>query len=348
MNLKPIIAAGLVLAVPLGVTSRAPQLTRFEFSEPHMGTVFRIVLYAPDEAAALDASAAAFGRITALDDTMSDYNPQSELMLLCGHAAGPPVVISRELFRVLEKSQEVAEKSGGAFDVTVGPLVQLWRRARRQHELPDPESLARALRLVGHEKLRLDPRARTAQLLKPGMQLDLGGIGKGYAADEALVVLKRHGIGCALIAAGGDVVAGSPPPSKAGWRISVASLETPEKSPTRFISLHDAAVSTSGDAEQHARIGGVRYSHIINPKTGAALTGRSSVSVIASDGTTADSLATAVSVLGQERGLDLIKSVPGASLLFVQDTGQGVNMVEWQFPPAPASRQLELEDSKSR
>ncbi|PYV09239.1 MAG: thiamine biosynthesis protein ApbE [Acidobacteria bacterium] len=241
MTLKPIIAAGLVLAVPLGVASRAPQLTHFEFSEPHMGTIFRIVLFAPDEAAAQQASAAAFGRITALDDTMSDYNPQSELMLLCGHAAGPPVVISGDLFRVLEKSQDVAEKSGGAFDVTVGPLVQLWRRARRQHELPDPESLARALRLVGHEKLLLDPRARTAQLLKPGMQLDLGGIGKGYAADEAIVVLKRHGIARALIAAGGDVVTGSPPPGKAGWRIGIASLEMPEKSPTRFISLHDAA-----------------------------------------------------------------------------------------------------------
>jgi thiamine biosynthesis lipoprotein len=323
-----------LLVIPL---SRAPDqfLTRFEFTQPHMGTMFKIVLYAPDPTAAARAALAAFDRIAALDNTMSDYKPESELMRLCQAAGGAPVKLSEDLFQVLAAAQELAARSDGTFDITVGPVVRLWRRARRRHELPDPDRLAKALALVGYRNLVLDPRQHTAQLLKPEMLLDLGGIGKGYAADEALAVLRKDGILSALVAAAGDIACGNPPPGHGGWRIEIA-LPTPSTASlnesTRYLLLHDAAVSTSGDAEQHLDIAGQRYSHIINPATGMALTGRGSVTVVAPRGITADSYATAVCVLGRKRGLELIDATEGASALIVEASGQDLQYSESKKP----------------
>jgi thiamine biosynthesis lipoprotein len=342
MNLNRRRLAALVLTLANCGYSRGTTLERFEFSQPHMGTLFRIVLYAPDAATAVAASNAAFERIAALDDIMSDYKPASELMQLCGRAGGPPVAVSADLFRVLTAAQDLAERSDGAFDVTVGPVVRLWRRARRRHELPDPERLARALELVGYQKLSLDPEARTARLAQAGMLLDLGGIAKGYAADEALARLECFGIHSALVAGGGDIAVGDPPPGQAGWRIAIAPLEPPRiqnrKSKIQNLLLHDAAVSTSGDAEQHVEIEGVRYSHIVNPKTGMALTGRSSVTVVARHCTTSDGLATAVSVLGPERGLKLVEATPGAGALFVKETAGGIGSWKVHFPLTEGGR----------
>jgi thiamine biosynthesis lipoprotein len=300
---------------------------RFPFSEAHMGTIFRIVLYASDRKLAAQAANAAFERIAALDNAMSDYKPDSELMMLCRAAGGPAVKVSEDLFQVLDTAQELAARSDGAFDITVGPVVRLWRRARRRHELPDPNRLAQALALVGYHDLLLDPRQRTVQLLKPGMVLDLGGIAKGYAADEALRVLKRDGITSALVAAAGDIACSRPPPGREGWRVEIAtpvpSVESVNER-IRYLLLHDAAVSTSGDAEQHLDFGGQRYSHIINPATGMALTGSRSVTVVAPRGITADSYAVAVCVLGPGRGLQLIDSTDGTSALIVEASGQGL------------------------
>src|SRR5262249_53301249 len=162
-----------------------------EFVQPHMGTVFRIVFYASDGPSAQRAAQAAFSRIAELDHIMSDYQASSELMQLCRRGGGPPITGGEDLFAGVNAAPERGGESEGAFDITVGPLVRLWRRARRQHELPEPARLTQALALVGYQKLRLDARAHTAQLLKSGMLLDLGGIAKGYAADETLGVLKR-------------------------------------------------------------------------------------------------------------------------------------------------------------
>ena len=325
-------------------------LSRYGFTQAHMGTLFKIILYAPDQDTATEASKAAFNRIAELDHIMSDYQPGSELMQLCQHAGGPPVKVSEDLFRVMEAAQDLSKRSDGAFDITIGPVVRLWRRARRRHEMPDPERLAAALELVGYDKLQLNPTTRTVQLATPGMLLDLGAIAKGYAADEGLRVLKQHGVDRALVAAGGDIALGSPPPRRKGWRISIAPLESPDdgqrkpqaenpKSKTQNVLLHDRGISTSGDAEQHVEIGGVRYSHIVNPKTGVAVTGRNSVTVIAPDDTTADGLATAVSVLGPERGIKLIESMPGTAALIVQVSEQGTKSFESKFPAAlPAKR----------
>jgi len=335
------LATHLLWTALLAASTGETALTRFEFSQPYMGTQFRVVVYAPDAAAASRASTAAFKRIAAVDNTMSDYNPGSELMSLCRRAGGRPVRVSEDLFQVLAKSQELAERTDGAFDITVGPVVRLWRRARRQRELPAPDELARARQLVGYRKLRLNARARTAKLLKKGMLLDLGGIAKGYAADQALAVLKAQGISSALVVAGGEVAVSAPPPGRPGWRVGIAPLESPENPPTRFLLLHDVAVSTSGDAEQYVEIEGKRYSHIVDPRTGLGLVGRSSVTVVAPNGTTSDAMATAISVLGPERGLELVRATPGTAALITQASDDGPRTFELNLRPYVCPRELE-------
>ncbi len=302
-----------------------------------MGVPFAAAFYASDEASANKAIEAVWGRIDHLNSLMSDYDSTSELMRLC-RDSGPdkPIRVSPELFRVLSKSVEVSELSDGAFDVSVGPLVKLWRRARRQKEIPDPRLLEEARTLVGWKNIKLCrmgtlarplsdnkhtdgqecPSYGSVELLKPGMKLDLGGIAVGYAADEAIKILKQHGITRAMIDGSGDIVVSDPPPSATGWRIGIASLREPDAAPTMFAVLANCSISTSGDAYQFVELGGRRYSHIVDPKTGLGLTERCSVTVIAPDGITADALATAVSVLGPERGLKLIESQPGTAALF--------------------------------
>jgi thiamine biosynthesis lipoprotein len=294
------------------------KLSRFEASEIHMGVDFTIVLYAVDQAAADGAFKAAFARIKQLDGVMSDYDLQSELSRLCDAApTKQPVPLSDDFYRVLEASLVWSRASGGAFDVTVGPVVRLWRRARRQQQLPSAERLKEALASVGYQHLRLDAAKKTAELLRPGMRLDLGGIGQGFAVDEALKTLRELGIGRALVNGSGDIGAGDPPPGEEGWKVGIAPLE-PGGKPSRVLLLANRAVSTSGDAFQFVEVGGVRYSHIVDPKTGLGLTDHSSVSVLAPDCTTADALASAVSVLGPEKGLALVERTAGAAALILR------------------------------
>jgi FAD:protein FMN transferase len=293
-----------------------PDLKRFERTQRHMGAPFRIVLYAPDEATADKAFKAAFARAAELDAMMSDYKRDSELMRLCQKAGGPPVKVSEDLFKILQRAEEISRLSDGAFDVTIGPVVRLWRRARRTGELPDPEELRRALARVGMKKMRLSAKDRTVQLLVMGMLLDLGGIAKGYAAEALLALLRQQGIRHALVAAGGDIVVGGPPPGAKGWKIGIAPLDKPNARPSRYLLLRNAGVSTSGSSEQYVVIGGKRYSHIVNPRTGLGVTTQSSVTVVRPGGT-ADGLASPICILGPERGLKMIEGIDGAAALIV-------------------------------
>jgi thiamine biosynthesis lipoprotein len=314
-----ILRATLSLSFLLSTLSLAlgePALKRYSFSEPHMGTRFQILVYASRETQAKKAARAAFERIAALNAIMSDYDPASELMRLCRKSGGPPVKVSKDLFSVLSRAQKLADHSDGAFDVTIGPVVRLWRQARKTGKLPDRKALARARSLVGHDLIVFDRKAQTVQLKKKDMQLDLGGIAKGYAADEALAVLSKHGLKRALVAAGGDIRVGAAPPDKKGWTVAIAPLGRGQGSPGYFL-LAGAAVSTSGDLEQFVVIDGKRYSHIVDPRTGLGVLGRFSVSVIAPRGSDSDSLATAISILGPERGRTLLEHYPGTSFRYV-------------------------------
>ena len=292
-----------------------------------MGTLFTIKLYATDEVTAKTAKDAAFSKIAVLDRMMTDYDPESELMELCRRPVGEATRVSDDLFQVLEESQRVAALTDGAFDITIGPVVRLWRRARRAETLPSAEQLARARESVGWQKLKLDPRTKTVTLTAPNMQLDLGGIAKGYAADKALEELRRHGVARALVAASGDIAVGTPPPGEKAWRVEIGSLDRTNGTAAQTLLLHDAAVSTSGDTEQFVEIGGKHYSHIVNPWTGVGLTERLQVSIVAPRATQTDAFATAVSVLGVERGLALVESQSQMAALLVVKQGERADVV---------------------
>lgn len=297
------------------------ELHRYRFKRTLMGAAVNLTLYAPQERSANLAAEAAYDRIAQLDRILSDYKPDSELSKLNDTAGtGRAVPVGNDLWAVLERSQRLAEQTGGAFDVTVGPYVRLWRRARRNKQFPAADRLAEARAAAGYKKLKLDPARRTAELLVAGMRLDLGGIAAGYAADEARRVLARHGIARALIDISGDMLASEPPPGEDAWKIGIAPLEAAGP-PSRYIRLRNQAVTTSGDAFQHVVFEGKRYSHIVDPATGLGLSDQSSVTVIAADCITADSLATAVSVLGPEKGLRLIESTDQAAALIVRNRG---------------------------
>ncbi len=299
-------------------------LERYTFTEPHMGTTFRIVLYAKDEATAKAAAKAAFARVAELNSIMSDYQPTSELMKLCEKSGGPPVEVSKDLFAVLQKAEEFAKLTDGALDVSVGPVVRLWRKARRTRELPKAEDIKKALALVDYRKIKLDPERRTVQLLIMGMLLDLGSIAKGYAADAALAVLRQLGIPRALVAAGGDIAVGDAPPDAKGWKVGVAPLKNPDAQPEHYLLVTNAGVSTAGDAEQFVEIAGKRYSHIVDPKTGLGLVGRRAVTVVAPNATTSDGLDTGLCVLGVERGLKIVEARADIAAIFVFETDKGV------------------------
>ncbi|MBW3622721.1 MAG: FAD:protein FMN transferase [Armatimonadetes bacterium] len=308
-------AYGENLARP--VRARGSSLARYAYAQVHMGVEVRLTFYAPSKIAAERVATAAFRRIAELDDIMNDYRPTSELFRLSAKSGGPPVRVSRELFTVLERAQSLARRTGGAFDVTAGPVIALWREARKTGRLPSPEALREARARAGWEKVRLNPKDRTVQLLAPGMKLDLGGIAKGYVGDEAIRTLKRQGIARALYGAGGDLVASGPPPGQRGWLIKVANTgkgwvgRAPES-----LLLANAALSSSGDTEQFVEIGGRRYSHIVDPRTGVGLTDRIAVTVLAPDGITSDSLSTALSVLGPEQSRALHRPMLNVSAWF--------------------------------
>jgi thiamine biosynthesis lipoprotein len=299
---------GLLLFAGCASKPDAAGLKRFQFNEPHMGTLFSITLYAPDDQTAHTAAHAAFQRVADLEQVMTDYDPQSELMQLCRRPVGQPTHVSPDLFKVLKYSEAVSRQTGGAFDVTVGPFVRAWRKARNTGVLPAASELAAMRESVGYRKLRLDARAGTVTLLAPNMQLDLGGIGKGYAADEALAVLRRMQITRALIAASGDIAISDSPPGASGWRVGVAAMDGAPDELSRTVLLHNAGISTSGDTEQNVEINGVRYSHVVDPATGLGLTNRIQVTVIGPNATTTDGLDTPLGIMGVQRALALVDS----------------------------------------
>jgi len=293
--------------------SQAPaaELTRFDFSGPGMATTFRIACYARDRVVAEKATNACFLRIAELNAIFTDYDPTSELMRLCAPEAVYPRPVSALLFDLLQKARRLAEQTGGAFDPTCGHLSQLWRRAKRQGKLPPSDRLQKAISATDWRRVTLHPERR-AVTLAAGTLLDLGGIAKGYAADECQRLLKQMGISHAVVQAGGDTAASAAGPGTAGWEIM---LRTGAQMETK-VMLAERAVSTSGDLYQFTEIGGRRFSHILSPKTGLGLTIPVACSVFAADCTTSDALATAMCVLGKKEGTKLATTLPGIEVRF--------------------------------
>ena len=254
------------------------ELTRFEFSEQKMGVPVSVILYAGSPEKAQEAVDAVWKRFDELNDVLSDWDPESEIVRVCRMAgeSGESVAVSNELRHALEESRRYCELTDGAFDATVGPIVKLWRRSRYFHEAPPKSMLESSKKNVG---------------------LDVGGIAKGIVMDEALEILRSMGINSALLNASGDLRIGDPPPGKNGWTVGVASLDD---EPAFYKELANVGVASSGDANRYVEIDGVRYSHIIDPRTCEPLTRRCVATVLAPTATTADALASALCVLGPQ------------------------------------------------
>jgi FAD:protein FMN transferase len=309
-----------------------------EYELSRMGTMFRIVLYDTDDLHARGAAMAAFDRIEELEAILSDYREDSEVTSLCRDAGVAPRAVSPELFSLLEQSLRISRLTGGAFDVTIGPVVQLWRQARKAGRVPDPEALRKARAAVGYGNIELNADARTVWLKTPGMKLDFGAIGKGYAGDEAIAVLKSRGVTRAMVDGGGDLVIGAAPPGAQGWKVAVREPE-PGQSAPGYLYLHDVGIATSGDAFQYLESEGRRYSHIVNPSSGEGVRDSAEATVIAPDGATADALATALSVMPVAEGMRLIESMEGASAAVVRRSDGGLKRTSSKrFPKAVAAR----------
>ena len=288
--------------------TRSTGLARYEERRVAMGVGARIVLYADSRERADDAFRSAFARIEALDAALSDWRRGSELDRLNHAAGGAPSAVSADLFGALERSIAIAKASRGAFDPTVGPLVALWREARASGRPPEKRAIDAALPLVGWEKVELDRPHRTARLAAAGMRLDLGAIGKGIACDEALAILRSKGCASALVELGGDLAVGEPPPGEKEWKVAAGS---------HLVAVARKAVSSSGDAAQRLEADGIRYSHVVDPRTGIGITSGLTTTVIADDGATADGLSTAAGVLGPDEGRALVEG--SGATLYVDD-----------------------------
>jgi thiamine biosynthesis lipoprotein len=302
-----------------------------------MATEFRLVFYADADSVATTAAERAFRRIAQLDHILSDYSDDSELTLLNRRAGGGPTDVGEDLWTVLVRSDQIASRTQGAFDVTVGPSVRLWRRARRTRTAPTDDQIAAALERVGASKLRLDPRTRQASLDKPGMRIDLGGIAKGYACQQALDLLKSLGAGRAMVVGGGEVALAGPPPGEVGWTIAIQPPAETLPSPVEYLNLCHASVSTSGDSSQFVVLDGTRYSHIVDPRDGRALTHRRQATVVAPDGMTADALSSAMCVLGTDGAEEVLEQFPGVACR-IDDVDSDGRVRTWRSRTWPRTR----------
>ena len=297
-------AASTLLYLLVFGLSLTAQLRRFTISRPAMGTPWQLTLYTTDSLAARQLAERVFARVEAVEQSMSDYRSDSEINQLVRLPPRRYHRVSEDLYRVLDVSLQLARRSGGAFDPTVGPLSKLWRRAIRHQAFPTQDQLAEARTRVQWKSVRLRSGSRV-RLARDGLQLDLGGIAKGYALDASGEVLRQLGCGRFLIDGGGDLLLGDAPPGRDGWRIAT---------PAGPVDTSRVAVATSGSNYRYVAFEGQHFGHIVDPRTGLGVTHQRTVTVMAPTAVVADGLASTLSVLtgGQSK---LLRSYPRARLL---------------------------------
>jgi thiamine biosynthesis lipoprotein len=263
-------------------SSATGDLLRVELSDEAMGSTFSVVLHGSDRRKLETAAEAAFKEVHRLDRLLSNYRPDSEWSEMNRTAAVRPVKLSAELFQLLSDCLEYSRQSDGAFDISVGPLIKVWGFYKGEGVLPRPADVTDALTRVGHRHVRLDATAQTIQFDRPGVELDPGGIGKGYAVDRMVKILKGNGVRIALVSAAGSSIygMGAPPAEPLGWQITIRAPEDPNRSAAELF-LKDMSLSTSGSYEKFFWAEGRTYAHIIDPRTGYPAHGTASVSVMA-------------------------------------------------------------------
>ena len=322
--------------------------SHFTFESQQMGTLFRIKLYSADPEVAQMAADSAFQRVTVLNSIFSDYIPDSELQRLSDMAGSDRYIpVSDELFDILKLAHKVSLQTGGSFDVTAGPFTHEWRTVIRglRADVPSQDEIEILSRSVGYEYISFQDSTRSIALKAPDMKLDLGGIGKGFAAMEIWKVMQHFNLFRVLINAGGDIMTGDPPPHRDFWLVTLPEYIGPgsigkNDSASVSLKLSKMAITTSGDLYQYAEINGKRFSHIVNPHTGWGITQPTYATVIGHDATLTDAYATALNILPPDEGIALINRIDGFEariLTLTQDALQILYSDGFQFFLIPFS-----------
>ncbi|MCF0042716.1 FAD:protein FMN transferase [Dyadobacter fanqingshengii] len=297
------------------------QESRYSFEKGMMGSPFKLVFYAKNDSIANIAAQSAFKRIEKLNEILSDYRDGSEINLLSAQSGnGKWIPVSDDLYNILAISQDISKKTDGAFDATLGPVVQMWRHATRKGIFPKEAEIKEAMLKTGYTKMKLDLKSKSVFLSQKGMRLDIGGLGKGFAAEEAVNVLQTFGIKSIMMDAGGKIVLTNPPPGAKGWNITISNGSDSLKT----MPLSNVALATSGPTYRYMEYNGIRYSHIVDPKSGIGLLFHVRTTVISPDGTVADALATAFSVAGIEKSKKIITLFPESKVWLVEKKDERV------------------------
>ncbi len=286
-----------------------------------MGSRFEITAVHADLEQAARAVDRAYSEIDRIEAMISSWRPASATSEVNRQAGRRPVAVPEELFNLLRRSLKLSELTGGAFDVTFAGVGRLWDFQAEAPALPDAGEIRRALAHVGYRKVVLDPAEGTVFLDDPGARIGFGAIGKGYAANRAVLVLKENGIRSGVVSAGGDLVAFGRREDGRMWDIGIAHPLHRDRVFAR-LPLSEQAVVTSGDYESFVTIDGQRYAHILDPRTGYPVAHLRSVTVVCPDAELADGLATAVFVLGPDEGLELVNALKGIEALLVDAEGE--------------------------
>ena len=293
---------------------------RYEASHESMGTIFTVAVYGRDRTFLSEVVEQVFEEVDRLDEQMSNYKPESELSVINREAAGHAVIVEPGLFHLLEVCVQRSEQTDGAFDITVGPLMKSWGFFRGRGRLPTPAELDQVLKRVGYRHLKLDAERRTIRFDESGVEIDLGGIAKGYAVDRAVDILRSNGITSALVSSGtSSIYALGSPPGAQGWKITLRNPYDAHK-PADVIHLQNYSLSTSGSYERFFEIEGKKYCHIMNPHTGWPVQGVLSAAVLAATGTDTDGRSAGCFVMGVDGTRKYLAAQPNLAVIFYLPT----------------------------
>jgi len=296
-----------------------------------MWAQFEIVAFGSDRARLSAAAAAAFEEIERLDNQMSNYSDTSELTYINRNAARQEVIVEKELFEFLKTSIEYSKKTDGAFDITVGPLMRAWGFFDSKGRVPGTDELRSVMDRVGYKHVVFDDRRHTIRFDRDGVELDLGGIAKGYAVDRAAEILKTSGVSSAFITCGSSIRAIGDAEGQAGWRVEVTDA-TNRGRHLESLDIKDQAISTSACREKTFESDGKTYCHIMDPRTGRPIETVISATIITDSGVEAEVLSKAVMVLGIDKSRALLKSKPGArALMYYRQLDGGLGCARLNF-----------------
>lgn len=284
-----------------------------------MGNHFEISVVAGDEQWANDRIDEAVEEIRRIEKVLTTFKDDSETNLINANAGIKPVKVSAEVFQLIQRSKRISEFTQGAFDITYGSIdKKLWNFDKNMTELPKASEAKKMVRLINYRNVILDPEAQTVFLKEKGMRIGFGGIGKGYAAEMAKAIMKKNGVTSGVVNASGDLATWGCQPNGSPWTIGIAHPDAADM-PFSYMTISDMAVATSGNYEKFVMINNKKYSHTINPRTGLPVTGIKSVTIISPNAELCDALATPVTIMGIEAGLNLINQLNQVECVIIDD-----------------------------